>query len=371
MFYVLRFTEGADVNLRRWMMMALAALALAACGSPAVGAPVARLDNVILSQQELDSRVARAEEAAQALATKQGQPAPSKDEITRQLVEQFIQQNLVLNVARQRGVSISDTEVDDLIAQIRGNIQANPAGLTLDDAIHAQLGLAGPDAPEFRGFISSLVAQRKLSETLVTTDTVRQEMTTQLQAQTSQKTDQVHAAHILIRTEQGADQAALGAAEKKAQDIIDRIVQGENFEELAKQLSEDPGSGANGGDLGWLQQGQTVPEFDKAIFQDLKPGEITKTPVKTDFGYHIIKVLGREQRASMSEEEAKQQLEQGIDRELQNRRSQALQELLASEREKAKAENRLVEPNFPTPQPQPAPGQEQPAPGQAQPTTQP
>lgn len=341
------------MNLRRSMALVVTALVLAACGSPAVGTPVARLDNVILSRQELDQRVRRADQAAQELATKQGQPAPSKDDIERQLVEQFIQQNLVLNIARQRGIAISDQDVDALIAQIRASIQSNPTGLTIEDAIHAQLGLPGIEAPEFRGFISSLVAQRKLAETLVTTDTVRQDLTTQLMAQASQKTDQVHAAHILIRTEQGADQAALAAAEKKAQDVIDQIAQGASFEDLAKKLSEDPGSGANGGDLGWLQQGQTVPEFDKAIFTDLKPGEMTKTPVKTDFGYHIIKVLEHEQRASMTEEQAKQSVEQGIDRELQTRRSQALQQLLAGEREKAKAENRLVEPTFPTPAPIP------------------
>jgi parvulin-like peptidyl-prolyl isomerase len=359
------------VNLKRSTIMLLTALALVACGSPAVGAPVARLDNVILSQQELDRRVDRADQASQELASKQGQPAPTRDQLQRQLVEQFIQQNLVLNLARQRGISISDADVDALISQIRQNIQASPTGLTFDDAIHAQLGLPGADAPEFRGFISSLVAQRILAETLVTTDTVRQDLAAQMQAQTSQLIDQVHAAHILIRTEQGADQATLDAAEKKAQDVINQIEQGASFEELAKQISEDPGSGANGGDLGWLQQGQTVQAFDKAIFQDLKPGEMTKTPVKSDFGYHIIKVIAREQRPALSAEDAQLQLEQSIDRELQTRRSQALQQLLAGEREKAKAENRLIEPTYAEATPEPIPGEPTEVPAQAAPTAQP
>ena len=359
------------MNLKRWTMMLLTALALAACGSPAVGAPVARFDNVILSQQELDRRVTLADQASQELASKQGQPAPGRDQLQRQLVEQFIQQNLVLNVARQRGIAISDGDVDALIEQIRQNIQVSASGLTFDDAIHAQLGFSGPEAPEFRGFISSLVAQRKLAETLVTTDTVRQELTTQMQAQANQLVEQVHAAHILIRTEQGADQTTVAAAEKKAQDVIDQINQGANFEELAKQLSEDPGSGANGGDLGWLQRGQTVEQFDKAVFDDLKPGEMTKTPVKTDFGYHIIKVIAREQRPSISAEEAQAQLEQGIDQELQTRRSQALQQLLSDERAKAKAENRLLEPVYAEATPEPIPGQPTPAPAEVQPTAQP
>src|SRR5262249_47414857 len=175
------------MTMKPWMMILLAVLALAACGSPAVGAPVARVDNVILSQQELDQRLALAQDASNTLASKQGQPAPSADAIKQRLGEQFIQENLVLNIARQRGVSINDGDVDTLIDQIRANIQQSGTGLTLEDAVHAQLGLAGVDAPDFRQFISSLVAQRKLGETLVTTDSVRLDLTNQLAAQASKK----------------------------------------------------------------------------------------------------------------------------------------------------------------------------------------
>jgi parvulin-like peptidyl-prolyl isomerase len=328
------------------MAWAVAVLVLAACGSPAVGTPVARVDNVILTRQELDQRLARAQEATNALAAKQGQPAPPSQQLEQQLVEQFIQENLVLNIARQRGIAIADGEVDTLIDQIRANIQQSPSGLTIDDAIHSQLGMAGVDAPEFRKFISSLVAQRKLAETLVTTDTVRLDLTNQMMSQATQKVDQVHAAHILVETEEEANKA------------LERLAQGESFETLAKELSKDTGSGANGGDLGWIQKNQTVPEFDKAIFEDLKPGEMTKTPVKSQFGFHIIKVIAREQRAAMTAEQAQQAVEQGIPGELQNRRGQALQKLLDDERQKAKAENRLVEPTFPTPAPEQPPAQE-------------
>jgi parvulin-like peptidyl-prolyl isomerase len=336
------------------MALILLSLVLVACGSPAVGTPVARVDNIILSRQELDQRLTLAQESTAALAAKQGQPAPPTQDLEQRLVEQFIQENLVLNVARQRGIAIADGEIDTLIDQIRGNIQQNPNGLTIDDAIHSQLGLPSADAPEFRKFISSLVAQRKLAETLVTTDTVRMDLTNQMMAQATQKVDQVHAAHILVDTED------------EAKKVLERLAQGEAFETLAKELSKDTGSGANGGDLGWIQKEQTVPEFDKAIFEDLKPGEMTQTAVQSQFGYHIIKVLAREERATMTEEQAKDAVEQNIPGELENRRGQALQQLLAEEREKAKAENRLVEPTFPTPAPEP-PAQEAP-PVEGQPT---
>lgn len=87
---------------------------------------------------------------------------------------------------------------------------------------------------------------------------------------------QVRARHILVEKEDDA------------KSIRARIVKGEDFGKLAKELSKDPGSGANGGDLGYMQRGQTVPEFDAMLFK-LKPGEMSE-PVKTEFGYHIIKV---------------------------------------------------------------------------------
>jgi peptidyl-prolyl cis-trans isomerase C len=341
------------VNFKRLAIMVAAALALVACGSLAVGKPVARVDNVILSREELDKRIDRAQKVSQSLAEKQGQPAPTAQDIERRLVGQFVQQNLILSLARARGVAISDNDVDGRIAQIRQGIQSSQSGITLEDAIQSQLGLPSADSTEFRQFISSLVAQGRIAETLVTTDTVRQQLTTQMMTQASQKVDQAHAAHILVETEDDA---------KK---VLDRLAKGEQFEALAKELSKDPGSAPNGGDLGWLQKGQTVPEFDKAIFEDLKPGETTKTAVKTQFGFHIIKLLERDQRAAMTEEQAKQAVEQGIPGELQNQRGQALQKLLADEHDSAKKAGRLDEPDYAEPTAQPAPG------GAPQPTPQP
>ncbi|MFL5801151.1 MAG: peptidylprolyl isomerase [Roseiflexaceae bacterium] len=341
------------MNLKRWMTAIVAALALAACSGSTVGAPVARVDNVILTQQALDQRIAEVQAAAQP-----GQQRPADQALERQFVNQFVQENLILSLARQRGIAIDDKEVDDLIGQFRTNLQGQ-SGQTLDQAVRGELGLPGEGSSEFRQFASSLVAQRKLAETLVTSDTVRQDLTTQMMARSNEKIDQVHVAHILVQTED------------EAKKVLDRLAQGEQFEALAKELSKDPGSAEKGGDLGWIQRGQTVPEFDQAVFTDLKPGEITKTAIQTQYGYHIIKVIGHEQRALMSEEEARQAIEQGIGQELQTRRGQALQQLIAGEHAKAKEEERLVEPEYAEATPEPAPGQAQPAPEQAQPTSQP
>lgn len=80
-------------------------------------------------------------------------------------------------------------------------------------------------------------------------------------------------------------------AKQKVENTIKQLNQGANFADLAKQLSEDPGSKDNGGDLGWVKKGVFVPEFDAAIFDELHDGEMVKTPIKTQFGYHIVERL--------------------------------------------------------------------------------
>jgi peptidyl-prolyl cis-trans isomerase C len=89
---------------------------------------------------------------------------------------------------------------------------------------------------------------------------------------------QVHAAHILVKTED------------QARDLQKRLNNGESFDELAKKFSTCP-SGKKAGDLGWFGKGMMVPEFEKAAF-GAKEGEIVG-PVKSQFGYHMIKILGQ------------------------------------------------------------------------------
>lgn len=118
--------------------------------------------------------------------------------------------------------------------------------------------------------------------------------------------DRVRARHILIKIPQNASQADKDKAKAKAQDILNQIQHGGNFEELAKKNSDDPGSGAKGGELGWLQHGQTVPNFDKTVFS-LQPGQ-TSGLVETEYGYHIIQTEEKQAAHTQTFEEAKPQL---------------------------------------------------------------
>ena len=106
--------------------------------------------------------------------------------------------------------------------------------------------------------------------------------------------EQVSAKHILIAfkgspaAQAGKPEITEEQAKAKATDLRKQILAGASFEELAKKESDDTGSGANGGELGEFNRGQMVPEFEKAAFE-AKIGEISE-PVRTQFGYHIIKV---------------------------------------------------------------------------------
>ncbi|XWN52859.1 peptidylprolyl isomerase [Anoxybacillus flavithermus] len=97
----------------------------------------------------------------------------------------------------------------------------------------------------------------------------------------------VKASHILVDDE------------KTAKDIKAKLEKGEDFAKLAKEYSKDTGSAQNGGDLGWFGPGKMVEEFEKAAYA-LKVGEISD-PVKTQFGYHIIKVTDKEEKKSFDE----------------------------------------------------------------------
>ncbi len=122
----------------------------------------------------------------------------------------------------------------------------------------------------YKSFFENQVFETKLKD-LITADVTQNE-------------NQVWARHILVQDE------ALAIT------IIEKLKNGEDFATLAKELSEDTGSAVNGGDLGWFGSGAMVAEFDAAVFALEKPGDFTLTPVKSQFGFHIIQLIAKQDR---------------------------------------------------------------------------
>lgn len=145
--------------------------------------------------------------------------------------------------------------------------------------------------PERRSYLIFPLDEAAIASTIKLPDA-------QLQAAYNQQMDRfrtperVHARHILLKTTDKTP-AEVSLIQKRMEELLAQVKKGGDFAELAKKNSEDTGSGAKGGDLDWIVRGQTVPEFEKAAFT-LKPGEISNL-VKTQYGFHIIKVEAHEQ----------------------------------------------------------------------------
>lgn len=143
--------------------------------------------------------------------------------------------------------------------------------------------------------------------------------------------EQTHARHILIKLTEVVSESD---GKKKMDGIKERLDNGEKFEVLARQFSED-GSASNGGDLGWVNPGDTVPQFEKAM-NELKDNQISE-PVRSPFGWHIIQVLER-RKQDMSKEAARLKARQEI---RARKADEAYQDWIRELRDRAYVEYRL------------------------------
>ena len=200
------------------------------------------------------------------------------------------------------GVTVSDAEVHDAYTKQATKIKFTYAVLSSDDLRKT----INPTDTELQAFFKQNAAKyknadpesRKIAYIDFTdtdlpggkpqvTDAEVQQYYTQNQASYRVEA-QVKVRHILISVDPNAGPAADAAAKARAQSILDQLRKdnGKDFAELAKKYSDDPGSKDQGGELGWLKPGATVPEFDHTAFAQ-QPGQISGL-VRTRFGYHII-----------------------------------------------------------------------------------
>lgn len=159
--------------------------------------------------------------------------------------------------------------LDQLISQKAVIALAKKQGLDRDPQVVKQMALAQEQALQ-------AAAIRKAVAPLVTEDAVKAAYDKDIAGKPAEQ--EAHAAHILVANEAAATK------------IIAQLKAGGDFTALAKANSTDPGA-AQGGDLGWFKKGDMLPEFSAAAFA-LKPGEITDKPVKTQYGWHVIKLEG-------------------------------------------------------------------------------
>lgn len=206
------------------------------------------------------------------------------------VLELMIQEALVEQEAGQRGITVSEAEVDIWLEESFGfyrNPTPQPTVAPLD-------GTPSPTATpytrelyesNFDAFMTNVGRYGVLEATLrsdARARLYRERLADAFEAEVDREQEQVQARHILVEDEE------------TAQELLGRIEAGESFEDLAAEFSIDTSNKDQGGDLGWFARGRMVEPFEEAAF-DGQVGEIVG-PVETDFGWHLIEVVGHENR---------------------------------------------------------------------------
>jgi peptidyl-prolyl cis-trans isomerase D len=241
-------------------------------------------------------------------------------QLTVPVFEELIRQGLLEEKFRKLvtdGISVGPAELQDEFRYKNEKVKLDyalikpedlEAKISSDDAeIRAayEKNKSKYQVPERRIARYALVDVNQIRQSLqVSDDMLKQQYMNNIQQY--QVPNRVHVQHILFMTVGKTTDAEVEEVKKKGEDVLKQVKKGGKFEDLAKKYSEDPGSKDKGGDLSWVTQGQTVPEFEKTAFS-LVPGQVSDL-VKTQYGFHIIKVLEKETAHTKAFEEVKDSL---------------------------------------------------------------
>ena len=265
-----------------------------ACGPAQAAAQRSTLRNgdyiaVVVNQEvvtagEIERRVQQAIAAAGP-----GAKLPPMAELRRQATDALIDERVMLGNARESGIKIDDAEVDRAVQNIAAQNQISLATL------RQRLAAEGTDYARFREHIRDQmmierlrerdVYQRiKVSDAEIDAYLAKQ----RAQAQGDAPTD---IAQILITVPEGADAATVAARRALAQAALDRVLKGEDFATVAREVSED-GNRKNGGEIG-LRPASRLPDAFVDATKDLKDGQIAPALLRTDAGFHVLKLIER------------------------------------------------------------------------------
>jgi len=238
-------------------------------------------------------------------------PVATFEEQIRQLLLEEKFRKLVTD-----GISVGPTELQDEFRYKNEKVKLDYAmikpeelesKISPDDAeikAYYEKNKSAYQVPEKRSVRYGLVDVNQIRQTIQIPDD-QLKIQYQQNIQQYQVPNRVHVEHILLMTTNKTD-AEVEEIKKRAEDILAQLKKGTKFEDLAKKYSEDPGSKDKGGDIGWIGQGQTVPEFEKTAFT-LAPGQLSDL-VRTQYGFHIIKVLEKETAHTKPFDEVKDSL---------------------------------------------------------------
>lgn len=279
---------------------------------------------------EVDAEVARA--AAQFQVNLSGADGEKqRAELSRLVLDQLIDQRLILQAARKRGVQVSE-------AAVRAEIDRIKKSFGTEEEFQQALAQRGLTMEDVRRLLRVNLTLRALMPLVAKVDVPEAEVRKSFETRRAQfdQPEQARASHILIRV---ADPKQDARAKQTILLIQGRLAKGEKFADLARQYSEDPGSKDKGGDLGFFARGAMVKEFEQVAFS-LAPGQVSG-PVRTQFGYHLILLHEKKppKKALYQEVAGK------IREELAQERQEALFQKWLTEQRKAATIKRLPRPS--------------------------
>jgi peptidyl-prolyl cis-trans isomerase C len=208
--------------------------------------------------------------------------------------------------------------------------------------IKAQLQQAGQTEAKLRELIKNGLAERKWIESQVADQTKVDDADVEKfykeNIKEFEQPEQVRASHILFMVPEGAPDSEVQKKKAQAEAAYERAKKGEDFTTLAKELTEEPNGKERGGDLDFFSKEQMVPEFGGKAFS-MKVGEISE-PVKTQFGFHVIKVTDKKAAGTVPFDQVKPQLTNYLKSQQQQA---AVRQVIDKLRSEAKIQNNLPE----------------------------
>jgi len=236
-------------------------------------------------------------------------------EITeRRILNNMIDEKVMGYYAREKDVKVSDADIDKAINNVKTN--NNLSDETLELALKAQ----GTTLKKFRDTLrNQILIRRIVGMELSGTTTSEEEARGYYSRHIGEfKTrERVRASHIILLVTENSGQRAISEAKAKIESIMDEIRAGADFAETATKYSQDA-SAKTGGDIGWFTRGKMLPEFEETAFA-LGIGEVGG-PIRTRYGFHIIKVTDREESKIRPFEEVSKQIYARLSNELYKRK---------------------------------------------------
>jgi len=304
--------------------------AAAAPATPAVELkdPVAKVNGEAITKAQLDEAFNAAVESSGAKAA--DLTPDQKLSGYRQLLDELIMDKLVSKAAA--GVEVSDDEVNAEIAKIKKQFPS-------EEAFAAQLKEAGQTPEKLTSSLRTMLQQQRWMKSQVKEQAIGDDDAKKFydSNQTEfQNPDTVKASHILFLVNKEDSEDVVKQKQAAAVKAAERAKKGEDFTKLAKELSEEPGAKESGGDLGFFSKDRMVPEFAEASFK-MAPGDISE-PVRTQFGWHIIKVTDKKPAGTVPFDQVKEQITSYLKGTKQR---EAVQGVLKNLKDSATIENTL------------------------------